>query len=61
VDKVKEIPFLLEDRIVELGGKYAKADAPWAPKVIVDGQLITGQNPASAEPIGHAILKAIQA
>lgn len=61
VDTVKEVPFLLEDRIVELGGKYAKADAAWAPKVIVDGQLITGQNPASAEPIGHAILKALQA
>jgi len=58
VDKVKDIPFLLEDRIIELGGIFEKADN-WAPKVVVDGRLITGQNPASAEPIGHAILKAI--
>lgn len=30
------------------------------PKVIVDGKLITGQNPASAAGVGEAILKAIQ-
>jgi len=58
VDKVKEIPFLLEDRVIELGGIFEKAEN-WAPKVVVDGRLITGQNPASAEPIGHALLKAI--
>jgi putative intracellular protease/amidase len=29
-------------------------------KVVVDGILITGQNPASAGPIGEAILKALQ-
>ncbi|KAF9482438.1 ThiJ/PfpI [Pholiota conissans] len=61
VDKVKEIPFLLEDKIGELGGKYEKADQLWGAKVVVDGRLITGQNPASAEPIGHALLKAITA
>ncbi|GJE84993.1 type 1 glutamine amidotransferase domain-containing protein [Phanerochaete sordida] len=60
IDQVKAIPFLLEDRINELGGKYVKADAAWAPKVVVDGNLITGQNPASAGPIGQAILKALQ-
>ncbi|KJA26641.1 hypothetical protein HYPSUDRAFT_132546 [Hypholoma sublateritium FD-334 SS-4] len=59
IDAVKAVPFLLEDKIVELGGKYAKADGLWKPKVIVDGRLITGQNPASAEPIGHALLKAL--
>lgn len=26
---MQAIPFLLEDRIVELGGKYVKADEPW--------------------------------
>ena len=30
------------------------------PKVVVDGKLITGQNPASAAGVGEAILKAIQ-
>jgi len=60
IQKVKEIPFLLEDKIIELGGNYAKADEPWAAKVVVDGHLITGQNPASATGVGQAILKAIQ-
>ena len=35
-------------------------DTCWQAKVIVDGNLITGQNPASAFPIGEAILKALQ-
>ncbi|KAJ6509870.1 class I glutamine amidotransferase-like protein [Mycena vitilis] len=60
VGKVKDIPFLLEDKIVSLGGKFEKADEPWGVKVVVDGNLITGQNPASAGPIGHAILKALK-
>ncbi|KAL0949773.1 hypothetical protein HGRIS_009812 [Hohenbuehelia grisea] len=59
VGKVKDIPFLLEDRIGSLGGKYDKTE-PWQPKVIVDGTLITGQNPASSVPIGEALLKALK-
>ncbi|KAF8212716.1 class I glutamine amidotransferase-like protein [Mycena galopus ATCC 62051] len=60
VDKVKDIPFLVEDRIISLGGKYEKAADLWKPHVVVDGNLITGQNPNSAGPIGHAILKALK-
>lgn len=60
VDQVKAVPFLLEDKIKELGGKYVKASEPWAAKVVVDGNLITGQNPNSAGPIGKEILKALQ-
>ncbi|KAI0787174.1 ThiJ/PfpI [Irpex lacteus] len=57
---VKDVPFLLESKITsELGGKFSKA-GPWQPKVVVDGKLITGQNPASAGPVGEAILKALQ-
>ncbi|KAG8899419.1 hypothetical protein FRB99_006720 [Tulasnella sp. 403] len=59
VHQVKAIPFLLEDKIQEKGGKYVKADEPWGPKVVVDGNLITGQNPASANGIGEAILNAL--
>jgi len=60
VGMTKDIPFLLEDRITALGGKYAKAAEAWGPKVVVDGRLITGQNPASAGPVGKEILKALQ-
>jgi len=61
VDKVKDLPFLLEDRIRSLGGKYEKAAEPWGAHVVVSGHLITGQNPASAKGIGEAILKALKA
>lgn len=29
MNKVKDIPFLLEDRLIELGGHYSKAAEPW--------------------------------
>jgi putative intracellular protease/amidase len=54
------MPALLEDEIKRVGGKYVKAD-DWAEKLVVDGQVITGQNPASAHAVGKAILKAIGA
>ncbi|OCB90865.1 NIF-domain-containing protein [Sanghuangporus baumii] len=59
VGKVKDVPFLLETRIKELGGKYVCAD-PWTAKVVVSGNLLTGQNPASAGPLGHAIKEKLQ-
>ncbi|KAK7444752.1 hypothetical protein VKT23_015069 [Stygiomarasmius scandens] len=52
------IPFLPEDKIKAIG-TYEKAPEPWGPHVVVDGNLITGQNPASAAAIGKAILKAL--
>jgi len=58
---VDEIPFLLETKISELGGKYEKAAEPFGAKVVVDGKLITGQNPASAAGWGQAILAELKA
>lgn len=60
VGKVKDVPWLLEDKLIALGGKYSKAEQAWGPKVLVDGKLITGQNPASAAGVGEAILKALK-
>ena len=45
------------DRVVKAnGGNYSKG-ADWAPYVLTDGTLITGQNPASSEQGAHALLK----
>jgi putative intracellular protease/amidase len=54
------MPFLLETQLKKHGAKFAKADN-WTPKVVIgkEGRLITGQNPASATPIGTAILERI--
>ncbi|WP_162426860.1 type 1 glutamine amidotransferase domain-containing protein [Pontibacter pudoricolor] len=53
------VPFLVEDKLKELGGNYSKA-ADWKPYVVTDGLLITGQNPASSEPAAEQLLKMLQ-
>lgn len=50
------VPFLLEDKLIERGALYAKGD-DWTSFVIVDGNLITGQNPASSEATAEALLE----
>lgn len=50
------VPFLVEDELLKGGGKYSNG-ADWQPYVIGDGNLITGQNPASSEPAAQAVLK----
>ena len=53
------LPFLLEDRLRAVGAKWNEADKAWGEKVVVDGQIITGQNPASAKGVAVALAKAI--
>lgn len=50
------VPFLVEDELKRLGGLYEKA-SDWQSRVVVDGRLITAQNPASSFDAGHALLK----
>jgi len=50
------VPFLLETKLMELGGKYEKAD-DWNSKVCVDGKLVTGQNPQSSEECAKAVVE----
>jgi len=52
-DKAK---WLLEDRLTEAGVQVQVAE-PWAPHVIVDRNLVTGQNPASSAPLAVELLK----
>jgi putative intracellular protease/amidase len=56
------MPFLLEDLLqTNSNGKYQKSENPWAPLVSIgrEGKLLTGQNPASAGPLGEAIANAL--
>ena len=50
------VPFLVEDELKRLGGLYAKG-ADWGSFVQVDGNLITGQNPASSAAAAEEELK----
>jgi putative intracellular protease/amidase len=52
------VPFLVEDELKRLGGLYEKA-ADWQSPAIVDGRLITGQNPASSTAAAQALLKVL--
>lgn len=54
LDKV--VPFLLEDKLKERGGKFEKSGM-WQVHVVADQRLVTGQNPQSAKAVGEAVLK----
>ncbi|MEV8549288.1 type 1 glutamine amidotransferase domain-containing protein [Streptomyces glaucescens] len=52
-DKAK---WLLQSRLTE-AGVTVRAGEPWAPNVVVDRNLVTGQNPASSAPLATELLK----
>lgn len=52
-DKAK---WLLETRLTEAGAEVQVGE-PWAPNVVVDRNLVTGQNPASSAPLADRLLK----
>lgn len=49
------VPFLLENRLIELGAEFVKA-GDFQDHVIQDGNLITGQNPASSTSVAQAVI-----
>jgi len=49
------VPFLVEDELKRLGGLYEKAP-DWQSLAVVDGRLVTGQNPASSTAAAQALL-----
>jgi len=49
------VPFLVEDMLVKNGADYNKAES-WSPYAVEDGNLITGQNPASSELVAKKLL-----
>jgi putative intracellular protease/amidase len=53
------VPFLVEDELKRLGGRFEKVD-DWQPLSIIDGRLITGQNPASSKSVAQDLLKVLR-
>ncbi|WP_336295644.1 type 1 glutamine amidotransferase domain-containing protein [Cronobacter dublinensis] len=53
------VPLLLETALREHGALHHEAPN-WSENVIVDGRLITGQNPASAHGVGVAMAKTLR-
>lgn len=53
------VPFLLEDKLKELGAKYSSVDN-FKAHAVRDDNLITGQNPASSEQVAKLLIEAIK-
>jgi putative intracellular protease/amidase len=59
VGLTKVVPFLVEDEMLNLGAIFSKK-ANWAPHVVSDGLLITGQNPHSSGPAANTLIAAVK-
>ncbi|MGK2868578.1 MAG: type 1 glutamine amidotransferase domain-containing protein [Mycobacterium sp.] len=55
----KDVPFDLESALRDEGALYEATD-PWQSKLVVDGRLITGQNPQSGTVVGEALVDALK-
>lgn len=53
------VPFLVEDMLNNNGGIYSKKE-DWAAYAIQDGNLITGQNPASSQLVAEKLLESLK-
>ncbi len=53
------MPLLIQETFGERNAIYVETPT-WTPNVVIDGRIITGQNPPSAEGVGHAIVEALQ-
>ncbi|MBT0667439.1 type 1 glutamine amidotransferase domain-containing protein [Novosphingobium profundi] len=55
VELTEVVPFLIEDTFIAQGADYRKGP-DWAPFVVHDGKLVTGQNPASSEDVAKTLI-----
>ena len=53
------VPFALETKLRELGGRYERGPL-WASFAVRDGRLVTGQNPASSTAVARETLVALE-
>src|ERR1700757_3029630 len=58
VGLTKAVPFLVEDEVMRLGAAFSKVKN-WGVHTVADGQLITGQNPASSGPAARLLIETL--
>lgn len=56
VGLAENAPWLLEDKLVELGAEYSSAAEPWGSHVVVDRNVYTGQNPQSSAELAERLV-----
>ena len=59
IQQLDIIPFLLEEKLTSIGATHIPG-APWEENVVVDGRLMTGQNPNSAKKLAQEVIKALE-
>lgn len=59
-NRKKKVPFNLEAGLKERGSDYKKAFIPMTSKVVVDGHLITGQNPFSSKKMAKVVMRELE-
>lgn len=52
-----QVPFSLQNGLIERGAKYKQAFVPFTSYVVSDDRIITGQNPQSSKEIAEAVVK----
>ena len=52
--------FYPQPALTQAGGAYSRNQTAWTPYVVIDRELITGQNPASAIQVGQAIVERLR-
>lgn len=57
----KLVPYNAERAAQDRGAGYAKAALPFVPFAVRDGNLVTGQNPASAKKTAQLVVEALGA
>jgi putative intracellular protease/amidase len=57
VGHTDHVPYLIETKFKEQGATYEKAEQDWSSHVCVDGNLVTGQNPASSTAAAKKVLE----
>ena len=58
VELTDVVPYLVEDQLTAMGGVYQKVE-DWNSLAVVDGLIITGQNPGSSAAVAEALVKAL--
>jgi putative intracellular protease/amidase len=58
VDKL--VPYNVEEQMKQRGARYEKGLIPFVPYVVVDGRLVTGQNPGSAKATAKKVVSVLE-
>ena len=58
VDKL--VPYNVEEEMKKRNALYEKGLIPFTPKAVVDGRLVTGQNPQSAKATAKKVVEVLE-